>query len=104
MFIVQAKAMSQRQIFSSPPSDITSSSDQKPVQPNPVTFFCPSKKMGQQNRSFNPKWFNTYNWLEYSIERDAAFAFHVAILTQKVVEMKMCSQKMASVTGGMHLV
>ena len=67
--------MPQRRSFSSPPSDITSSPDQKPVQPNPVTFHYPAKKMGQQNRSFNPKWFSTYSWLEYSIERDAAFCF-----------------------------
>ena len=62
-------------MFSGPPSDISSSSDEKPVQPNPMTFRYPSKKMGQQNRSFNSKWFNAYSWLEYSIERDAAFCF-----------------------------
>ena len=73
VFIVQTIPISQKQMFSGPPSDISSSSDEKPVQPNPMTFRYPSKKMGQQNRSFNSKWFNAYSWLEYSIERDAAF-------------------------------
>ena len=75
VFIVQTKPISPKQMFSGPPSDISSSSDEKPVQPNPMTFRYPSKKMGQQNRSFNSKWFNAYSWLEYSIERDAAFCF-----------------------------
>ena len=70
-----ANITSQKQIFSGPPSDISSSSNQRPIQPNPMTFRYPLKKMGQQNHSFNSKWFNTYSWLEYSIERDAAFCF-----------------------------
>lgn len=31
--------------------------------------------MGNKKRSFNPDWFRTYSWLEYSVERDAAFCF-----------------------------
>ena len=31
--------------------------------------------MGKQNWSFNPKWFTTHSWLEYSVKRDAAFCF-----------------------------
>ena len=31
--------------------------------------------MGTKKRSFNPDWFKTYNWLEYSVKRDAAFCF-----------------------------
>ena len=67
--------MLQKQPFSSPSSDITSRPDEKPVQPNPVTFCYPLKRIGQQNCTFNPKWFSTYSWLEYSVERDAAFYF-----------------------------
>ena len=31
--------------------------------------------MGSKKRSFNPDWFKNYDWLEYSVERDAAFCF-----------------------------
>ncbi|XP_057515164.1 uncharacterized protein LOC130796782 [Amaranthus tricolor] len=33
-------------------------------------------KFGTKNRRFNPKWFDKYKtWLEYSVEKDAAFCF-----------------------------
>ena len=67
--------MSQKLPISGPPSDISSSQDHSPVQPSPSMFRYPTKKMGKQNRSFNPKWFTTHSWLEYSVERDAAFCF-----------------------------
>ena len=83
--------MPQKQLFSSPPSDITSRPpsditsrpDEKPVQPNPVIFCYPSIRMGQQNHSFNLKWFSTYSWLEYSIERNAAFCFPCCYFSTK---------------------
>ena len=40
----------------------------------PVRSFGSSK-----SRSFNPEWYSSYSWLEYSVERDAAFCrlFHI---------------------------
>ena len=105
LLTVQVESTPQKQLFASPPSDITWRRDEKPVQPNPVTFLYPSKRMGQQDRSFNLKWFSTYSWLEYSTNRDTAFCFpYVATSVQKVVRIKMCSQTMALVTGSMLLV
>ena len=75
LFTVQVESKPQKQPFSSPPSATTSRPYEKLIQPYPVTFHYPSKRMGQQNHSFIPKWFSTYSWLEYSIERDAAFCF-----------------------------
>jgi len=40
-----------------------------------VQVWCASTLVGTKKRSFNPDWFKTYNWLEYSVERDAAFCF-----------------------------
>ncbi|KAJ0975429.1 hypothetical protein J5N97_017394 [Dioscorea zingiberensis] len=40
----------------------------------PYTHNFPQKKIGNALRRFNPTWFKEYgNWLEYSIEKDAAF-------------------------------
>ncbi|KAJ0964830.1 hypothetical protein J5N97_025968 [Dioscorea zingiberensis] len=40
----------------------------------PYTHNFPQKKIGNALRHFNPTWFKEYgNWLEYSIEKDAAF-------------------------------
>ena len=58
-----------------PPSDIASGPHKKPVQPSRLTGRFPSTLVGTKKRSFNPDWFKTYNWLEYSVERDAAFCF-----------------------------
>uniref|UniRef100_A0A8R7Q025 TTF-type domain-containing protein n=2 Tax=Triticum urartu TaxID=4572 RepID=A0A8R7Q025_TRIUA len=33
-------------------------------------------KDGRIWRSFQPAWFDTYDWLEYSVEKEAAFCFH----------------------------
>ncbi len=56
-----------------PPSDISSGPHEKPVQRSSGRF--PSTLLGTKKRSFNPDWFKTYSWLEYSVERDAGFCF-----------------------------
>ena len=58
-----------------PPSDIASGPHKKPVQPSRLIGRFPSTLVGTKKRSFNPDWFKTYNWLEYSVEREAAFCF-----------------------------
>ena len=35
----------------------------------------PSRIQGSRQRSFHEKWYDEFDWLEYSIERDAAFCF-----------------------------
>ncbi|XP_039127583.1 uncharacterized protein LOC120263685 [Dioscorea cayenensis subsp. rotundata] len=42
-----------------------------PCQPKTHDF--PKKKYGNQNRCFNPSWFESFPWLEYSVEKDYAF-------------------------------
>ena len=58
-----------------PPSDIASSPNEKPVQPSWSTVRFPLTLVGTKKRYFNPDWFKTCSWLEYSVERDAAFCF-----------------------------
>lgn len=46
-----------------------------PCQPREHDF--PQKKIGQVYRRFVPEWFDEYkSWLEYSIEKDAAFCLY----------------------------
>ncbi len=63
----------QSTVYSEPPGDIAQTTAFPPVQPTtveyPVTYF--SKKP----RSFNPAWFHTYSWLEYSVQRNACFCY-----------------------------
>ena len=42
-------------------------------QPTGILF--PSRLFGSTKRSFQASWYSEYEWLEYSIERDAAFCF-----------------------------
>lgn len=35
----------------------------------------PSQLIGNQQRSFNAAWFDTYSWLEYSVDMEASFCF-----------------------------
>ena len=57
-----------------PPSDIASGSNEKPVQPSQSTVQFPPL-VGTKKRYFNPDWFKMYSWLEYFVEKDAAFCF-----------------------------
>ncbi|KAI6651441.1 hypothetical protein LOD99_5248 [Oopsacas minuta] len=59
--------------------EITSSSEDEyialylsdiPKQPR-IKF--PTTKFGEKLRSFNPDWYKTYSWLEYSVNRDTAY-------------------------------
>ena len=55
------------------PSDIANSTHDGPIQPRNHTF--PSTFTNNRLRAFNPLWFDTYCWLEYSIERNAAYCY-----------------------------
>ena len=35
----------------------------------------PAQMFGNQQRSFQSRWFDQFDWLEYSVEKDAAFSF-----------------------------
>ena len=54
-------------------TDIANSIQDNPVQPRNHKF--PTTTFNNRLRAFNPLWFDSYSWLEYSIERDAAFCF-----------------------------
>ena len=58
-----------------PPSDIAQGPQDKPVQPSRYAYRFPLTIVGTKKGSFNPDWFVTYSWLEYSLERDAAFCY-----------------------------
>ncbi|KAI6659682.1 Zinc finger MYM-type protein 1-like [Oopsacas minuta] len=58
-----------------PPLDIAQGPNDKPVQPNRHTCRFPLTLVGTKKRQFNPDWFVTFSWLEYSIERDAGFCY-----------------------------
>ncbi|KAK6179088.1 hypothetical protein SNE40_011524 [Patella caerulea] len=50
------------------PLDISSSPEQGPHQPKCITF-----AQNSQGRRFNPDWYNTHPWLEYSVGKRQAF-------------------------------
>ena len=54
------------------PSDIAQGPLQSPVQPR-MKF--PSTTVGNKKRSFNSDWYKNYKWLEYSVQKDAAFCY-----------------------------
>lgn len=45
-----------------------------PTQPIGHTF--PKKQFGKDLRTFCAAWFTKYDWLEYSVEKDAAYCFY----------------------------
>ena len=44
-----------------------------PAQPSGIRF--PTTLFGERERSFSPNWYNCRQWLEYSLQRDAAFCY-----------------------------
>lgn len=55
------------------PADLSQSAVEGPRRP--VLKNYPGKKNGLQVRFFNRRWYEDYNWLEYSISKDSAFCF-----------------------------
>ena len=54
-------------------SDISQGSGDGPK--HPIRKNYPSRQIGSQQRSFNGAWFDTYSWVEYSVETDSVFCF-----------------------------
>lgn len=52
------------------PSDLNSNAPSQPVLGS-----YPKRAFATTLRSFNPAWYRTRPWLEYSVERDACFCF-----------------------------
>ena len=55
------------------PSDIARCCDDHPVQPHFRSFR--KRQMGDRSRSFAAHWYDSYPFLEYSVQRDAVFCF-----------------------------
>ena len=55
------------------PDNIAVSPEQVPVQPGNIVF--PVTYFSSKGRSFNPAWFRSYRWLEYSVKLDACFCY-----------------------------
>ena len=55
------------------PSDIAQTPAFPPVRPRINRF--PTTMFGSKARSFNPLWFKSYDWLEYSVKMDACFCY-----------------------------
>ncbi len=55
-----------------------------PSQPRLDVY--PTTSFGKKDRRFNPSWYGKYNWLEYNIEKDAAFCFACRVFPSKHVE------------------
>ncbi|XP_042033615.1 uncharacterized protein LOC121780165 [Salvia splendens] len=54
----------------------------KPCQPR--TFSFPQKEVGGSRRRFMVSWFDKWDWLEYSMDEDAAFCFVCYLFTNEV--------------------
>jgi hypothetical protein len=52
----------------------------------PVGHKFPSKLIANKNRRFQEKWFKRYDWLEYSVAKDAAFCFYCFLFKQLCAE------------------
>ncbi|KAL1005411.1 hypothetical protein UPYG_G00058770 [Umbra pygmaea] len=48
----------------------------------------PFKRFGLQNRAFQHKWFEIFDWLEYSVERNAVFCFSCRIFGKQQIRKK----------------
>ena len=55
------------------PRDIARSPCFPPAQPIKARY--PSTMFSNISRCFNPAWFKSYQWLEYSVEKDACFCY-----------------------------
>ncbi|CAH2315823.1 Hypothetical predicted protein [Pelobates cultripes] len=55
------------------PDDISQCATEGPRQP--VLKKYPQKQVGTRFRSFRPQWFQSFEWLEYSISEDASYCF-----------------------------
>ncbi|CAM8995104.1 unnamed protein product [Rhodiola kirilowii] len=53
-----------------------------PCQPKGHNF--PRKKYGKDNRAFRDAWFEEFEWLEYSVQNDAAFCFWCFLFKTKL--------------------
>ncbi len=63
------------------PSDLAPSPDHPPCQPN---IRVPTTLVGGNQRCFNPEWYKSYSWLEYSVQKDAAFCYPCRLFTSTV--------------------
>ncbi|KAI4965078.1 hypothetical protein ZWY2020_057526 [Hordeum vulgare] len=52
----------------------------------PVGHKYPTKLIGSRMRRFQDKWFKRYDWLEYSVAKDAAFCFYCFLFKQPRAE------------------
>ena len=52
----------------------------------PVGHKFPGKLIANQTRRFQEKWFKRYDWLEYSVAKDAAFCFYCFLFKQPRAE------------------
>ena len=57
----------------SQPSDIAQTPAFPPVRPVNIKF--PTTMFGNTSRTFNPIWYDRFDWLEYSIKHDACFCY-----------------------------
>ena len=55
------------------PDDIAVSPQHSPVQLVSIVF--PVSSFSGKERSFNPAWFRSYKWLEYSVKCNACFCY-----------------------------
>ena len=55
------------------PNDIAQTVAFPPVRPVNVKF--PATKFGSTTRTFNVAWYDKFNWLEYSVERNACYCY-----------------------------
>ena len=68
-----AKPMLSVKVHTELPSDLAAVPTESPTQPK---IIFPLRKFGMRRpHGFSREWYRSYQWLEYSVERDAAFCF-----------------------------
>ena len=66
-------------------ANIAYRSQEDPVQPVNLNF--PSASIGNRDCSFNQRWYDKYQWLEYSISKDAisAVTLHMVVAKHRIL-------------------
>ena len=76
-------------VHTEPPSDLAAVPTESPTQPK-IKF--PLRQFGVgRPRGFSRDWYESYQWLEYSVERDAAawhFVSHAECLKLEAVDVR----------------
>ena len=78
-------------------SDIAQGPAFPPVQPKYIRF--PTTTYSNRARSFNPAWYDLYDWLEYSVELNAGFCYPCCLFGSQGSSFKSRPESAFTIVG-----